>query len=172
MKANKCKFKNIWWACTYEGHYNLFEDTVHPTKEHHSNLMHAPLFSHFLNTVSYIDTWYHMLNINQNHIFWNIPQVSQFFWVIPEPTQSFFWHEKESSRKFWTFPQVSRTFHDKLFFISRWIVGLSRKILWPSVNNLFIINSWINRNQVNNISKKYTSYMLHYSCFFSIYASM
>ena len=37
-KQNKCKFKNIWRACTYVGHYNLFEDTVHPTNEHHSNL--------------------------------------------------------------------------------------------------------------------------------------
>ena len=81
------------------------------------------------------------------------PYVSKLFWVIPEPTQSFFWHEKESSGEFRTFLHGCRTFHDELFLISKWLVNLSRKILWPLVNNLFIINIWVNRNhkQINII---------------------
>ena len=44
-------------------------------------------------------------------LFWNVPQGSQFFYLLLEFAQSFYWHEK---RKFYRVLDVSQRFQNVL----------------------------------------------------------
>ena len=66
---------------------------------------------------------YHMPNIKQNYLFWNVPQVSKFFYLLLEFAHSFYWHEKECSRFFSKIPECSmiifQFLDDKSFFLEK-----------------------------------------------------
>ena len=60
------------------------------------------------------------------HLFWKVPQVSQFSWIILDLLRASIRHEKEISREF----GISfRNFHDNTFLISRFLILFSRKVL-------------------------------------------
>ena len=62
-----------------------------------------------------------MLNIRQNYLYLNIPQVSQFFYLLLDFAQSFYWHEKECSTEFQIFQETSMTeyFYLVIFFLEK-----------------------------------------------------